>query len=410
MAIYGYPFSFLFNQMRDGADGSLAGGSVTFYAAGTTTPKAVWLDRAMTSPSVGGILTPVTLTADGTAAIFGLGLYKVVIKNSTGVTVYTYDNINMIDPTYTDNIADQLANIASLTSPAQAQIDGKVAKTTVVSTSTGVVDNTLGVNVTLSSTNSSTGKSASVATKSTGYSEVTGTDGVTLTAPVTTVSANLGFAGSFARILADFSNASTANKCMFQTSTVNGATTIGVLPNGTSVTTTIRLYGNADPTNCSVSGIDQASSGFAIRSTRVGAGSYLPLFVTVDNTTAIYITASGTATAGSNPLVLIGATADDGSGAKLQSAGNFSLTSGSSVMMKSGGFTARIGQSTLVAGTVTVSNTTVTANTRIFLTVSTVGGTPGSLRTAKSAGTSFTISSSNVAETSTVDWFMIESF
>jgi hypothetical protein len=177
MAVYGYPFTFLFNQMRDGANGSLAGGSVTFYAAGTTTPKAVWLDRAMTSPSVGGVLTPITLSADGTATVFGLGIYKVVVKNSSGVTVYTYDNINQIDPSYSDDITAQLVNIETLTSPAQAQIDTKLTKVVADSTSTGTYANT-GLVASLTAANSSTGKSCSVSVKSTGELELISTDGV----------------------------------------------------------------------------------------------------------------------------------------------------------------------------------------------------------------------------------------
>jgi hypothetical protein len=73
------------------------------------------------------------------------------------------------------------------------------------------------------------------------------------------------------------------------------------------------------------------------------------------------------------------------------------------------GSNARIGQATLVGGTVTVSNTSVTANTRIFVTVSTAGGTQGHLSTSKVANTSFTITSTSGTETSTVDWFLVES-
>lgn len=68
----------------------------------------------------------------------------------------------------------------------------------------------------------------------------------------------------------------------------------------------------------------------------------------------------------------------------------------------------KIGQATLVAGTVTVPNTSVTTNSRIFITVSNPGGTRGFLSTSKSAGVSFTVTSSSGAETSTVDWLIVE--
>ncbi len=73
------------------------------------------------------------------------------------------------------------------------------------------------------------------------------------------------------------------------------------------------------------------------------------------------------------------------------------------------GTNARSGLATLVAGAVTVNNTSVTANTRIQLTPQAPGGTPGWVRvSARTAGTSFTITSSSGTDTSTVAWFLIE--
>ena len=69
------------------------------------------------------------------------------------------------------------------------------------------------------------------------------------------------------------------------------------------------------------------------------------------------------------------------------------------------GTNAAMGVSTLVAGTVTVSNTLVTANSRIFITAQADGGTPGSLRvSSRSVGTNFIITSSEGADTSIVAW------
>lgn len=73
------------------------------------------------------------------------------------------------------------------------------------------------------------------------------------------------------------------------------------------------------------------------------------------------------------------------------------------------GSNARMGTATLVAGAATVSNTSVTANTRIFAFSQTDGGTPGWLRvSAKTAGTSFVITSSSASDTSTVAWLLVE--
>jgi hypothetical protein len=66
------------------------------------------------------------------------------------------------------------------------------------------------------------------------------------------------------------------------------------------------------------------------------------------------------------------------------------------------------GQATLVAGTVTVAHTGIAANSRIFLSRNTPGGTLGFLSVgAITAGVSFVINSSNGADTSTVNWLIV---
>lgn len=73
------------------------------------------------------------------------------------------------------------------------------------------------------------------------------------------------------------------------------------------------------------------------------------------------------------------------------------------------GTNACMGTATMVGGTVTVNTTKVTANSRIFLTIQTAGGTLGSVYiSARTAGTSFTITSSSALDTSTVAWFLVE--
>ncbi len=73
------------------------------------------------------------------------------------------------------------------------------------------------------------------------------------------------------------------------------------------------------------------------------------------------------------------------------------------------GSNAKQGTGTLTAGTVVVANTSVTANSRILLTAQTVGGTAGALAvTARTAATSFTVTSSNVADTSTFAYEIFE--
>lgn len=80
---------------------------------------------------------------------------------------------------------------------------------------------------------------------------------------------------------------------------------------------------------------------------------------------------------------------------------------GGGVSIKSG-TNARCGTATLVAGTVTVSNTSVTANTRVMCTVQAPGGTQGFISTSKVNATSFTITSTSGTETSVVAWELVE--
>lgn len=75
------------------------------------------------------------------------------------------------------------------------------------------------------------------------------------------------------------------------------------------------------------------------------------------------------------------------------------------------GTNAKQGTATLVAGTKVVANTAVTANSRIFLTVQSLGTvtSPHALAvTARTAGTSFTITSADNTDTSTVAYEIFE--
>lgn len=67
---------------------------------------------------------------------------------------------------------------------------------------------------------------------------------------------------------------------------------------------------------------------------------------------------------------------------------------------------ANRGNATLVAGTVTVANTLVEAGSHISLMRSVAGGTEGELTVTITAGTHFVITSSNAADTSTVNWLL----
>lgn len=79
---------FLLNQQRDSST-SLVNGTVTFYAAGTTSLKPIWTD----SLKVTEALNPYTLDSRASAILYGDGNYKIVLKNANGVVIATWDNI-----------------------------------------------------------------------------------------------------------------------------------------------------------------------------------------------------------------------------------------------------------------------------------------------------------------------------
>ena len=92
-----------------------------------------------------------------------------------------------------------------------------------------------------------------------------------------------------------------------------------------------------------------------------------------------------------------------------QTNGSLDLAGAGQGLRVSEGANGKQGTAVLVAGTVTVANTSVTANSRIFLTSQADGGAVGFLRvSARVAGTSFTITSSSATDTSTVGFEIFE--
>lgn len=88
---------------------------------------------------------------------------------------------------------------------------------------------------------------------------------------------------------------------------------------------------------------------------------------------------------------------------------NFKVAVAGNGLQVKEGTNAKQGVATLVGGTVTVANTSVTTSSRIFLTAQTVGGTPGALYVgARASGTSFTITSTSASDTSVVAYQIFE--
>ena len=107
-----------------------------------------------------------------------------------------------------------------------------------------------------------------------------------------TDSGNLAFTGTGNRITGDFSNATVANRVMFQTSTVNGNTRLGLLPNGTATITSQSFFNAADPSNAGFLAF-AAGSEAQITSGITGTGTYLPMTFQTGGTERVRITSAG---------------------------------------------------------------------------------------------------------------------
>lgn len=76
-------------SFTDGAGMPLVGGKLYTYDAGTSTPRPTYSDAAGTIPNT----NPVVLDARGEATVFWQGAYKAVLKDASGVTVWTVDHV-----------------------------------------------------------------------------------------------------------------------------------------------------------------------------------------------------------------------------------------------------------------------------------------------------------------------------
>lgn len=80
---------FLLSGMTDTNGQALSGGKIYTYSAGTTSNKTTWSDFGETTP----LTNPIILDAYGKKQVFADGLYKFVVQNSSGATLYTFDNL-----------------------------------------------------------------------------------------------------------------------------------------------------------------------------------------------------------------------------------------------------------------------------------------------------------------------------
>lgn len=102
-------------------------------------------------------------------------------------------------------------------------------------------------------------------------------------------SGNLQFTGAAQRITGDLSNATQANRLMFQSSTTNGNSSVSSIPNGAGTAAAFIAYNTSDPANSSFLLSGAFASDTRVWSTAAGTGAVLPLSLWVGGSEQVRI-------------------------------------------------------------------------------------------------------------------------
>jgi hypothetical protein len=85
------------------------------------------------------------------------------------------------------------------------------------------------------------------------------------------------------RILGDFSNSNPLLRTNLQSTTTNGNTVVGAIPNGTNQTARFTAYNASDPTNASAAQLSALAAEIRLAASIQGTGTYLPLNIFTNN-------------------------------------------------------------------------------------------------------------------------------
>jgi len=136
------------------------------------------------------------------------------------------------------------------------------------------------------------------------YKDASGNVGIGTSSPAAKLdigSGNLTFSSTGQRITGDFSNATIASRVMFQSSTTNGITSVGVLPNGTATQSQINVANNSDPTNAGIGQLQAFSTDIRITSGVHGSGTNLPMTFYTGGSERMRVDTSGNVGIGGAP-------------------------------------------------------------------------------------------------------------